>query len=118
LDEEFAVGDLVRELARDHDRIEVQDLPAARRSLSRSPIVQLARVQHDYVTGCRLDLADDAPRALRARGHDADAVLIVRMPWEGMLRKESDCCHAGHGGGVDHNLMDRFRHNCFVGVAG
>ena len=77
--------------------------------------MHLSRIAHDHVARRRLDVTEDAPRTLEAGRHDADAVLIVRMPWKRTIGIKRHRFDASDGGSVQDGVMDVFRHYGPVG---
>ena len=72
-------------------RIEIKHAPAPDAAAGRNAIVHLAWVNGDDVACRRLNRPDAAPRRLRSRKQDADAVLIVAMAGKGAAGLELDC---------------------------
>jgi hypothetical protein len=99
-------------LAADELRIKIEYPPSASEATHGHAIVHLARVQHDDIAGLGLDLPDHAPRALRAGCHDPDAKLVMRVAWEGVVRKQGQSLDPRDGGFVLHDAMCSGDHYC------
>jgi hypothetical protein len=91
--------------------IEIQNSPAARGAIYWYAIMHLARVHHNYVTSFRFDLTDHAPRSLRARCHDSDAILIMRVARKGVVGIQRHRLNSGNAGSMVLYAMHPIDHD-------
>ena len=67
-----------------------------RRAADWRPVVNFTGVYRDHVAGEGFHTTDPAPRSLRARQHDSDAVLIVGMARKASVGSGSEHFDAAH----------------------